>query len=126
MSDDSLIDQANQTIENLIKIKDNAYKERNIVLAAFAWMIHNSKSEIPACVYLSRHPDSDESWEDDWRNILVIEVYNKHQLTWHLQDEEMHLFSGLPQKSYVWDGHTTAAKYAKLIKYFIQGEPCES
>ncbi len=44
--------------------KDGAYDERNRLVAALAAVFPSA---------LSRHPDDDRSWEDDWRWIVFIE-----------------------------------------------------
>ena len=109
-----------EIIDELIGIKNQAYSERNKILAAFAWLIQNKGCKFPCRVFLAHHPDTDESWEDDWRNILVIQPYND-QMAWHIHDSEMPLFHGIHQNlGYVWDGHTTEQKYQLLIRYFCE------
>ena len=110
----------NTEIKKVITIKNNAYQERNKILCALAWLIHNKGCKFPCQVYLARHPDSDESWENDWRNIIVIQPYGD-QMAWHIHDNELPLFFGLPKKDdYVWDGHTTENKYTLLFHYFCE------
>lgn len=44
-----------------------------------------------------------------------------YKTAWHIHDSEMVLFHGLPvMYDFVWDGHTTQAKYQMLIKYFCE------
>lgn len=96
--------------EQLRKEKDNAYWERNQLLLAL------SKLMIAG---LAKHDPNDEKWEKDWMNIVVIlaiqEDFTPIQMTWHIHDDELPLFSHLKfQENFVWDGHTTPEKYERL------------
>jgi len=131
-------------LEELIKAKDNAYWERNQLVAALSKIF-------PA--HLAKHPESDTEWEADWRTIVV--VYLPHaatslgskirdsrlsfitigksepliQMTWHIHDSEVSMFDHLcdlvaleramtgksySQNMFNWDGHTTEEKYRRL------------
>ena len=64
--------------------------------------------------YLSRHTlgetDSDMWWV----------VYVDHpcgQLSWHIKDEDFHLFSRLGYIRDYWDGHTTENKYERIKEW---------
>jgi len=83
--------------------KDGAYRERDKLVAALSKLFHS---------YRSRHPMADE-WEDDWRNIIVIDLPTG-QVSWHIHDSELPLFMHLPLQDNNWDGHTTEEKYARL------------
>jgi hypothetical protein len=88
----------------LITSRDNIYNERN-KLVQFLTKIYPS--------YRALHPDT-EVWEDDWRNIIVVET-PEGQLSWHIHDSETILFNYLPLKgNYKWDGHTMEEKYKRL------------
>lgn len=52
-------------IEQLTKQKDGAYFERNQLVAALSKLFPAS---------LAKHDVNDKSWDDDWRNIVVIEL----------------------------------------------------
>lgn len=105
-----------EEIEELIKIKDNAYAERNKVIAAFAH--HLSNTPYQCRVYRAYHEDPD--WEGDWRTILVIEKGDL-QMTWHFHDSEKYLLERLPTANlYKWDGHDTKEKYNRLVNIFIK------
>lgn len=104
-------------LKQLEEQKDNAYKERDLLLAAF------SKTQ-PA--FLARHPEEDTEWEDDWRNIVVIagvtEDLKMLQMTWHIHDSELPNFSHLTfDPSFKWDGHTTEEKYNRLARLTPRG-----
>lgn len=87
--------------------KDGAYAERNNLVAALARLFPSS---------LERHPEEDESWEDDWRWIVFIDLPTG-QATWHIHDSELEKFSTIPRfAGRTWDGHTTEQKYERLAK----------
>ena len=67
----------------------------------------------PSC--LGRHEESDKEWDDNWRNIVYINSPNG-QLSWHISEDELCLFSHLQYDPNVqWDGHTTEEKYSRLL-----------
>jgi len=85
--------------------KDGAYGERNRLVAALAKIFPAS---------LERHPDEDESWENDWRWIVFIDLPTG-QASWHIHDSELPQFGFLPrEQGRRWDGHTTEQKYERL------------
>lgn len=105
-------------IEELRKSKDQAYWERNQLVAALSKLF-------PA--WLSRHPYDDKNWENDWRWIVFIEIPTMEwtgipdnrvdltrQLSWHIHDSELPNFAHLTMKENVWDGHSTEEKYRRL------------
>ena len=108
------------TKAELVKAKDNAYWERNQLVAALS-KIYPSWMEL--------HPLEDENWEKDWRHIVFIEIpipggnVQGHQLTlnrqvsWHIHDSEVKYFGHLDyKKGNSWDGHTTEEKYERLAE----------
>jgi len=116
----------NKTKADLIEAKDNAYWERDQLVCALSKLYPS---------WLERHPESDKSWEDDWRWIVFIvipgkEVYwemkyvqggfrvkKPRQLSWHIHDSELPEFMHLKYKTgNSWDGHTTKEKYERLKK----------
>lgn len=107
---------------------DKAYWERNQLVAALSKLFPS---------HLAKHPESDPSWEDDWRTIVVIKIPNKTkiffydgrdatriedvQLTWHIHDSEISMFDHLEYDTrFVWDGHTTEEKYKRLRRIFLE------
>lgn len=101
-------------IEALIKQKDQAYSERNKVVAALAHLL----DIIPEyTVGVAEHDPEDKDWESDWRTILVIKNSKGDQMTWHFHDSEKHLLENLDKiDDYKWDGHTTEEKYNRLLR----------
>jgi hypothetical protein len=101
IANDALVQQLVRDAE---QSRDRAYAERN-KLVAFLSHIY------PA--HLADHPEADASWEDDWRNIVIIQT-TAGQLSWHIHASELPLFAHLQRKPNDWDGHTTEEKYARL------------
>ena len=117
---------AEAEVVRLREQKDGAYAERDNLVCALSKLFPAS---------LERHPDSDTTWEDDWRWIVFIDLpvrtyltYGDQrngpgphfkdevkQATWHIHDSELAMFDHLPRfTGRVWDGHTTPEKYLRL------------
>lgn len=91
--------------------KDNAYKERDQLVAALSKLFPAS---------LERHPDEDTTWENDWRWIVFIDLPTG-QASWHIHDSELPLFAHLPRRQgRKWDGHSTPLKYKRLNALAVQ------
>ena len=84
--------------------KDAAYAERDRLVAALTKVF-------PA--HMTRHPESDADWDDDWRWIVVVELPTG-QATWHIHDSERDWFTHLEEGPNTWDGHTTDEKYRRI------------
>jgi len=94
-----------QATEELTVSKDQAYKERNQLVCVLSKLFPS---------WLERHPDEDESWEDDWRTIVFIDT-PAGQASWHIHDVEVANFNHLEMREgNSWDGHTTEEKYKRL------------
>ncbi|MFZ3043714.1 MAG: hypothetical protein WA058_01225, partial [Minisyncoccia bacterium] len=86
--------------------KDTAYRERNR-LVLFLTRCYPS--------HRCSHPESDVSWERDWRNIICVHG-PVGLMTWHIHDSELRMFEHLPFGESDWDGHTTEEKYQRLYR----------
>ena len=85
--------------------KDAAYRERDQLVCALSKLFPSS---------LERHPDTDTTWENDWRWIVFINLPTG-QATWHIHDSELGLFGHLQRCTGAkWDGHTTPQKYERI------------
>lgn len=85
-------------------LKNQAYSERNQLVAALSKLFSSS---------LERHPDN-EAYEDDWRWIVFIDLPGG-QVCWHIHDSELGLFDHLPRLvGRKWDGHTREEKYQRI------------
>lgn len=91
-------------IEDPIRSRDQAYTERNHLVALLAALYPSWKT---------RHPEEDESWEDDWRWIIGVQLPTG-QATWHVHDSELHLFDHVERRDVAWDGHSTEEKYERI------------
>jgi hypothetical protein len=94
-----------------IRRKDAAYTERNQCVALLAALFPSS---------LERHPDSDTTWDDDWRWIVYIDLPTG-QVSWHLHDSHLAIFHHVPRfQGRAWDGHTTEEKYKRVAAVAAQ------
>lgn len=97
-------------INRLRAQKDGAYSERNKCVAGLARMA----LALGLTAGLGRHSNLDDSWEDDWRNIVFIDLPSG-QVSWHIHDSELPQFEFLPPYEKPWDGHSTEEKYQRVI-----------
>lgn len=111
--------------QELEKAKNQAYHERDMLLAALCKFWYAAKRE-EIKVYRTKHPESDTEWEQDWRNIIVMEyifplsyidLTSRAQMSWHIHDSELPMFAYLPLEENRWDGHTTQRKYNRLLEW---------
>lgn len=82
--------------------KDDAYFERNQVVAALA-----------KCFPSGIAKTAIEGWSEDWHGCVYIDLPTG-QASWHYHDSQAHLFAGLPPYTGHWDGHDTPEKYQRL------------
>jgi len=121
-----LADFAALAVEREREAKDAAYTERDKLVCALSKLFPSA---------LERHPESDTTWENDWRWIVFIDIPVREyltygdqrngpgphfkdeikQVTWHIHDSELSMFDHLPRfTGRAWDGHTTPQKYLRL------------
>jgi rubrerythrin len=100
-----LIQDMFMLIVNLRFDKNLAYHERDMVVAGLSRIF-------PA--YLSKQ---DASSSEDLNNIVYIDVPNQGQVSWHIKNNELPLFSHLEFRENCWDGHDTVEKYRRLLSY---------
>lgn len=87
---------------NNLKGKDLAYWERNQLVLYLSKIFPS---------WLEKHPEKDDNWEKDWRNIVFIN-FPEGKFSWHIHDTEICYFSHLKYKSGdSWDGSTSEEKY---------------
>lgn len=87
----------------------NAYTERNALVAALSRMYPS---------HLMKHGD-DPQWDPEWLWIVCIDS-PAGQLSWHLHDAHLPMFSHLVEQPNDWDGHTTEEKYARVAKLGVE------
>lgn len=102
----------NNCATELEAAKEGAYKERNHCVAYIARLAFMFGWKVGKAL----HPESDETWEKDWRHILFIDSPGG-QLSWHFHDSEWEPLGldALPDYDGEWDGHTTEEKYARML-----------
>ena len=100
-----LIEDQQARIRELEAQKDGAYSERNQLVAALSKLFPS---------WMEWHSEEDAAWDNDWRNIVFIELPTG-KVSWHIHDSELNHFHHLRKMvgSY-WDGHTTDEKYRRL------------
>lgn len=84
------------------KRKDDAYEERNRVVALLARMFPSGtkRTDIPG-------------WDAEWHGCVYIDLPTG-QVSWHYHDSQAHLFADLPPYKGEWDGHDTPEKYRRI------------
>lgn len=98
---EALINDLSAQVAYFKEGRDTAYSERNKLVALLS-------KTYPASI--EKHDGAD--WEDDWRNVIFIELPTG-QVSWHIHDSELYLFDHLTSRGLKWDGHTTEEKYER-------------
>jgi hypothetical protein len=97
-------------LEELRRQKNNAYHERDQLVAAISKLFPS---------HLLIHPAVDAAWEEGWRTIVCVHL-PAGQATWHIHDSERELVAHLEDVNLLgcrgWDGHTTEEKYRRLAQ----------
>jgi hypothetical protein len=98
------------------KLRDDAYRERNMVVAGLAAAILNLRG---GRAWLGRHEANNDEWVPEWRTVVYVRLPTGGQLSWHIHDSEVSDFAFLFGNKAVepYDGHTTAQKYARLAQW---------
>jgi hypothetical protein len=99
--------------------KDAAYRERDRVVALVARMAISLGWRAGL---RSHEPDPDPTWDEDWKNVVLIDLPSG-QVSWHYHDSERPLFASLPPYPDHWDGHDTAEKYRRVEAAAAQPPP---
>lgn len=86
--------------------KDQAYEERNRVVALLAHLL-------PAVRFKTNIP----GWNHEWHGCVYITLPNGQQLSWHYHDSQAHLFNHVPIGHVDYDGHSTDEKYSRIDQY---------
>ncbi len=91
-------------VARLREAVDDAYLERNRVVALLASMV-------PAV----RCRTAIEGWSDDWCGCVYLTLPTG-QASWHYHDSHAPLFAHVPEGAAVWDGHSTDEKYERVAQ----------
>lgn len=84
--------------------KDNAYAERNRLVAVLAGMYPSGLARTAIA-----------GWDPEWHNAVYIDLPTG-QASWHYHDSHHFLFAHLPPYGGKWDGHTTEEKYERVAR----------
>ena len=99
-------------IDRLRLEKNQAYSERNKVVAALAKLVVAISGD-DHYKHLAAGVKTDLDAEPGWSTVVFID-YPTGQVSWHFSDEERHLLASLPFYKGEWDGHSTEEKYRRL------------
>ena len=82
--------------------KDDAYFQRNVLVAALAKLYPSGirKTDIPG-------------WSDDWHGCCFIDLPSG-QISYHYHDSHAYLFADLPPYEKPWDGHDKELVHKRL------------
>jgi hypothetical protein len=83
---------------------NNAYKERNQLVALLSTLFPSGKAKTAI-----------EGWDEAWHGCVYID-FPWGQASWHYHIDDEWMFEHLPQYTMQWDGHTTDAKYRAIAK----------
>lgn len=96
------IERLEAEIKGVRDSKDQAYIERNHVVAALARLF-------PSGVQRTNIPD----WNSEWHGCVYIDL-PAGQISYHFHDSQAHLFADLPPYAGEWDGHDKEVVHARL------------
>lgn len=99
-----IVNMVERAVEGMKIRKDEAYEERNKLVALLASMFPSGrkKTDIPG-------------WADDWHGCVFID-FPWGQASWHYHDSQAWMFDHLPPYLGEWDGHLTSEKYDAIMK----------
>ncbi len=99
-----IVNMVERAVEGMKIRKDEAYEERNKLVALLASMFPSGrkKTDIPG-------------WADDWHGCVFID-FPWGQASWHYHDSQAWMFEHLPPYLGEWDGHLTSEKYDAIMK----------
>ena len=76
-----------------------AYSERNVLAVAFC------KLALLLGWNAGLHIDQDHNdWAEEWRNVVMIDMPNGKQVSWHMSPDEKELIKMIPAFHGKWDG----------------------
>jgi hypothetical protein len=99
-----LVALVNFAIEQERENTNNAYKERNQLVALLSTLFPSGKAKTAI-----------EGWDEAWHGCVYIE-FPWGQASWHYHTDDGWMFEHLPQYTNQWDGHSTDAKYRAIAK----------
>lgn len=97
-----VIGKEDSELDNMRARKDQAYLERNRLVAFLAALFPSVRGKT--------HIDG---WDPEWHNCVHL-VLPTGQASWHYHDSHAELFAHVPEGPLIWDGHTTEQKYDRI------------
>ena len=98
------------------KRKDEAYEERNRLVAVFA----SIAVMLGWPAGMGQHVDVEgEDWDPEWKTLVVVQT-PEGQASWHFHDSQRYLVDHLPEYAPKWDGHNTKTKYERLMRLAVE------
>ena len=104
-------DSVASELEEMRQRKDDAYFERNQIVAALA-----------KCFPSGIAKTAIEGWSEDWHGCVYINLPTG-QVSWHFHESQAHLFAALQPYIGSWDGHDTPEKYRRLAAMTCNATP---
>jgi hypothetical protein len=89
--------------------KNEAYRQRDYLVAALARLFPSGKQLQPADL----HTDI-PGWDSKWHGCCFIDLPSG-QISYHYHDSQAFLFEDLPPYSKEWDGHDKEKVHSRLI-----------
>lgn len=97
-----LFAKAAMEIERMTRRKDEAYEERNRVVAALAKCFPSGVARTAI-----------RGWDPAWHGCVYVDLPTG-QASWHFHDSQAGMFSALDPYTGAWDGHDTEEKYRRI------------
>lgn len=91
-----------KSLEEMRQEKDNAYEERNRLVALLAAVFPSARCKT-----------SIDGWDPEWHGCVFISLPTG-QASWHYHDSQAHLFEHVEERMVSWDGHSTPEKYKRI------------
>lgn len=95
------LDANDITMEQMEQQLNMVYWERNRLVALLARFF-------PAGIKI------DQNAKEGFQNAIYLET-PRGQMSWHIPDDQMVQFAGLPEMVVEWDGHTNEEKYRRML-----------
>lgn len=95
--------------ERLADKVDAVYNERDMCVALIAKLSMALGYEVGI--------GKDDKWEGRrFESVVYIDLPNG-QISWHIDEDELDLFDGIPKYDKEYDGHTTEEKYSRMKSF---------
>jgi hypothetical protein len=98
----ALVRNLRAALEDMRKSKDQAYTERNYLVALLARQFPSGTRKTAIL-----------GWSDKWHGCVYIDLPTG-QASWHYHDSQAWMFAKLPAYHKPYDNHTTTEKYSRI------------